>query len=170
MCGGHTWLLAYRHSRLAAAGGGCGDGQAQDAPPVAVASSEARPGWGVPILSSGCSQRKEEAGAGAGHSFRDIRAPVGTVCILARLPVPHGSSALGGTSCQASSTWQGTSGSPWGPLTSLSPKAGTLLGLCTQEPADQRFHRTGGKRRNGPLLVHVEKLGPSMQCTTHASE
>lgn len=43
---------------------------------------------GVPILSSGCSQRKEEAEAGAGHCFRDIRAPVGTVCLLARLPVP----------------------------------------------------------------------------------
>lgn len=87
VCGGHTWLLTHGHrSRLAAAGGGCGDGRPQDAPPVAVASSEARPG--VPILSSGCSQRKEEAGTGAGHCFRDIRAPVGTVCLLARLPVP----------------------------------------------------------------------------------
>lgn len=46
---------------------------------------------------------------------------------------------------------------PQGLLISLSPKAGTLLGLCTQEPADQRS-RGAGSRRNGPPLVHIEKL------------
>jgi hypothetical protein len=47
--------------------------EAQDVPPVAVASAEAGGQAMGPILSHGHSQRKETTGVGAGGSFRDFR-------------------------------------------------------------------------------------------------
>lgn len=95
VCGGHTWLLTHGHrSRLAAAGGGCGGGRAQDAPPVAVASSEARPGWGCLFLALDAVkgrkrlERELDTASGiSGHPWGQSASLPGSLC-------PHGSTVF----------------------------------------------------------------------------